>query len=78
MIATKEANRALLEDELETAKGNFDDLEEQNKQDIKDKENLHLKLERVLGPALREGYWTPNSYEDPGEKVSASVKYGQE
>jgi hypothetical protein len=22
-----------------------------------------------LGPALREGYWTPESYEDPGESI---------
>ena len=33
----------------------------------KEKENLNFKLERILGPALREGYWQPEAYEDPGE-----------
>ena len=33
----------------------------------KEKENLNFKFERLLGPALREGYWQPDTYEDPGE-----------
>lgn len=37
------------------------------------KGELNQKLEIVLGPALREGYWTPDSYEDPGEKIEAIV-----
>lgn len=31
------------------------------------KDALNFKLERFLGPALREGYWQPETYEDPGE-----------
>ena len=31
------------------------------------KDALNFKLERLLGPALREGYWQPETYEDPGE-----------
>ena len=31
------------------------------------KDELNFKLERTLGPALREGYWQPEIYEDPGE-----------
>lgn len=31
------------------------------------KEALNFKLERTLGPALREGYWQPDTYDDPGE-----------
>ena len=34
---------------------------------LKDKDILNYKSETVLGPALREGYWTPEAYEDPGE-----------
>ena len=36
---------------------------------LEQKEKLNYKLEKALGPALREGYWTPESYEDPGESV---------
>ena len=32
-----------------------------------DKDALNFRLERILGPALREGYWQPETYEDPGE-----------
>jgi sulfopyruvate decarboxylase TPP-binding subunit len=31
---------------------------------LKEKEELNSKLERILSVALREGYWTPESYED--------------
>lgn len=31
------------------------------------KDSLNFKLERILGPALREGYWQAETYEDPGE-----------
>lgn len=43
---------------------------------LAEKEELNLKLERVLGPALREGYWTPDSYEDRGKSYTADVKGG--
>ena len=32
-----------------------------------EKDTLNFRLERILGPALREGYWQPETYEDPGE-----------
>ena len=32
-----------------------------------EKDALNFRLERILGPALREGYWQPETYEDPGE-----------
>ena len=31
---------------------------------LEQKNDLNSKLERILGPALREGYWTPDDYED--------------
>lgn len=48
--------------------------EEEQKQLLEEKEELNNKLEIVLGPALREGYWTPESYEDPGQsKIIESI-----
>ena len=34
---------------------------------LENKDDMNLKLERMLGPALREGYWPPDNYEDPGQ-----------
>lgn len=34
---------------------------------LAEKDALNFRLERILGPALREGYWQPETYEDPGE-----------
>ena len=34
---------------------------------LKEKEELSSKLERMLGPALREGYWKPDSYNNYGD-----------
>ena len=48
--------------------------EEQQNKFLEEKNILNYKLEVVLGPALREGYWTPDAYEDPGEsKIVESI-----
>ena len=39
-------------------------LEESVQSLLKLKDDFNSKLERILGPALREGYWTPDEYED--------------
>lgn len=40
---------------------------------LSQKDALNFKLERTLGPALREGYWQPESYEDPGEGHNIAI-----
>lgn len=48
--------------------------EEQQNKLLEEKNILNYRLEIVLGPALREGYWTPDTYEDPGEsKIVESI-----
>ena len=61
-----ENQRRKLQEEL-------DDYIAQQDKLLKNKELLNQKLERVLGPALREGYWTPDTYEDPGESKIVDV-----
>lgn len=39
------------------------------------KEALNFRLERILGPALREGYWQPETYEDPGEGHNVAIPF---
>jgi len=42
------------------------ELEEEREKLLTRKEYLNLRFERIMGPALREGYWQPDNYEDPG------------
>lgn len=35
---------------------------------LKDKQKLINKFEKMMGPALREGYWSPDDYKDYGYK----------
>ena len=55
-----------LKAELESFENTYDNY-------LSEKDIWNNKLELVLGPALREGYWTPDSYEDPGEKLEADL-----
>lgn len=49
-----------LESQLEKVQKEYNDK-------LKEKEELNQKLERIMGPALREGYWTPDRYDDVGQ-----------
>lgn len=42
---------------------------------IKEKENINLAFENLMGPALREGYWTPEDYQDPRENFTEDIVY---
>lgn len=42
---------------------------------IKEKENINLAFENLMGPALREGYWTPEDYQDPRENFTENIAY---
>ena len=44
---------------VENKKAELEQIEEDQNRLLKEKELLNQKFERVLGPALREGYWTP-------------------
>ena len=47
--------------------------QEQYDKVLEEKTTWNNKLELTLGPALREGYWTPESYEDPGQKMEKEL-----
>ena len=62
------------ENEVSTLQAELDELFNQRQEKLDNKEQLTLRLERILGPALREGYWNPDSsYDDPGEHVIKSL-----
>ena len=56
-------------------------LYDEELQNLKDEETINLArksalnelFENRLGPALREGYWAPDSYEDPGENCVEDI-----
>ncbi len=41
---------------------------------LKAKEIEYNKLERMMGPALREGYWQPDNYHDYGDSYDATFR----
>ena len=68
-----ESSEILKEELLKTTKEKLEEKEEQYSFYLQEKERLNQKFEAVLGPALREGYWTPDSsYENHEEKVEIS------
>lgn len=77
MIAKKTATRNELEkilgqEDTTPKTGKFLELEEKETKYnsiLAEKEALNRKFELIMGPALREGYWTPDTYEDPGQKI---------
>ena len=54
-------------------------LNEQEREKIQtQKEESIFNLERILGPALREGYWQPDNYEDPGQSYQKEISYSND
>ena len=51
----------------------LDDLISKEQNLLKEKTLYGYNFERIMGPALREGYWTPDSYEDIGTNVSGNT-----
>lgn len=50
-------------------------LENERERLLNKKDKLNLRFERIMGPALREGYWQPSDYEDPGQGYNTLVSY---
>lgn len=36
---------------------------------------MNLAFENLMGPALREGYWTADDYQDPRENFTTKLTY---
>ena len=66
-IESRELAIKSLQKSIENVKAQLKKQEELRDEKLKLKEELNRKLEITLGPALREGYWTPDTYEDHGE-----------
>ena len=76
-IAKNEQKKAKAADEIEQAQKELDSVIEDQTGTLTAKEKLNQKLEKVLGPALREGYWTPDEYEEIGKRKEASLSISE-
>lgn len=67
-LASTNSKVAKLEEKLAS-------LESSYNAKIKEKETINLAFENLMGPALREGYWTPEDYQDPRENFTEDITY---
>lgn len=74
IVTNKNLVITTLENSIQQKQNELNEKESIRDNFLKQKEFLNQKLETTLGPALREGYWTPESYEDPGEARKAVLK----
>ena len=72
-IIGKAAILETLEVSINDLQTQLDELKLDQEEFLDNKEILNQKLELILGPALREGYWTPDNYEDPGQARKAEL-----
>lgn len=68
-----EARLAEVQAELDTLNENIADAEEERDTLKAEKTKLVREFEAMMGPALREGYWSPNAYQDRGEQKTATA-----
>lgn len=66
-IQTEEVKIEEFNEQIENLESQLEEIEANRDQLLENKDDMNLKLERMLGPALREGYWPPDNYEDPGQ-----------
>ena len=64
-----------LKEDLEELEENIADAEEERDALKAEKTKLIREFEAMMGPALREGYWSPSTYQDRGEQMSASQAF---
>lgn len=77
--------KKLSEDEIKEQKANskvneinkkFEDIEKKQKNLIEKKQAIIADFENIMGPALREGSWAPEDYDDYGIKYSSKIRFG--
>ena len=64
IVENGEARIKTLQQQLDSKQELLDSINTKYNRYLDEKTLLNQKLERILGPALREGYWAPETYED--------------
>lgn len=66
-------NRDDLQDQLDVIDDHIENDTERIKELIAEKDAVITAFERMMGPALREGYWNPEDYSDYGEMKNETL-----
>lgn len=82
IVKVWEAKRAADQKNLDQVTAELEDLEDKLEAAIKNQESLLnnkktiiREFNEMMGPALREGYWQPEDYQDYGERHAKSHSY---
>ena len=70
-----EGKLASAEAKIAQKKTALEKLEQSYSAKLAEKESLNLAFENLMGPALREGYWTADDYQDPRENFTTKLTY---
>lgn len=70
-----EGKLASAESKIAQKKTVLEKLEQSYSAKLAEKESLNLAFENLMGPALREGYWTADDYQDPRENFTTNLTY---
>ena len=70
-----EGKLASAEAKIAQKKTVLEKLEQSYSAKLAEKESLNLAFENLMGPALREGYWTADDYQDPRENFITKLTY---
>lgn len=73
MITKNRKRIAICETEIKRLETILDGQLEQQTNLLKEKDLLNQKFERIMGPALREGHWSAQDYEDIGRKTEVEL-----
>lgn len=73
MITKNREKIAACDEAIEHIEAILKERIKQQTETLQSKERLNQKLERIMGPALREGHWTASDYEDIGRKIEVSL-----
>ena len=74
-LATDLENKENYNTELIEIEQNIADLEEEIDNLLHNKDELITSFEHMMGPALREGYWNPENYNDYGDVKTATLQF---
>lgn len=63
------------QEKLEVAQAAYDEVVEEHNNTLEQKQELIADFEKMMGPALREGTWQPDTYDDYGDYRASNFKF---
>ena len=76
-IDNYEKQKLVAEETIASLESQLDIVQKAYDAKLQEKEELNRKLERIMGPALREGYWTPDRYENISQAYNKECSFNE-